>query len=43
MLSASRKTETAVFALSSADVNEVLINIREWLSSHPQNQGWKNP
>ena len=25
------------------DVNEVLINIREWLSSHPQNQGWKNP
>lgn len=23
------------------DVNEVLINIRQWLSSHPQNSGWK--
>ncbi|GAA3278535.1 ATPase AAA [Paenarthrobacter aurescens] len=23
------------------DVNEVLINIRQWLSSHPQNREWK--
>lgn len=25
------------------DVNEVLINIRQWLSSHPQNRGWNEP
>jgi len=25
------------------DVNEVLINIRQWLSSHPQNREWKEP
>lgn len=25
------------------DVDEVLMNIRQWLSSHPQNRGWKEP
>ena len=25
------------------DVDEVLINIRRWLSSHPQNRGWEEP
>jgi hypothetical protein len=25
------------------DVDEVLINIRQWLSSHPQNRGWEEP
>ncbi|MDQ0678865.1 hypothetical protein QFZ30_002247 [Arthrobacter pascens] len=25
------------------DVDEVLINIRQWLSSHPQNRDWKEP
>jgi hypothetical protein len=25
------------------NVNEVLINIRQWLSSHPQNRNWKEP
>ncbi|MFF1830677.1 hypothetical protein [Paenarthrobacter sp. NPDC058040] len=25
------------------DVNEVLINIRQWLSSHPRNRGWEEP
>lgn len=25
------------------DVNEVLINIRDWLASHPQNRGWGDP
>lgn len=25
------------------EVNEVLINIRQWLSSHPQNRDWKEP
>ncbi|MGP9490033.1 hypothetical protein CIK76_13110 [Glutamicibacter sp. BW80] len=25
------------------DVNEVLINIRQWLASHPKNRGWKDP
>ncbi|MER8026724.1 hypothetical protein [Glutamicibacter protophormiae] len=25
------------------DVDEVLINIRQWLSSHPRNQDWKEP
>lgn len=25
------------------DVDEVLINIRQWLASHPRNRGWKEP
>lgn len=25
------------------DINEVLINIRQWLASHPKNRGWKDP
>lgn len=25
------------------DVDEVLINIREWLARHPKNRGWKDP
>lgn len=25
------------------DVDEVLINIRQWLASHPKNRGWKDP
>lgn len=25
------------------DVDEVLINIRQWLASHPRNLGWKEP
>lgn len=25
------------------DVNEVLINIRDWLASHPRNRGWADP
>ncbi|MBT2513087.1 hypothetical protein [Arthrobacter sp. ISL-30] len=25
------------------EVNEVLINIRQWLSSHPENRDWKEP
>lgn len=25
------------------DVDEVLINIRQWLSSHPRNRGWEEP
>jgi hypothetical protein len=25
------------------DVNEILINIRQWLASHPQNRSWQEP
>jgi hypothetical protein len=25
------------------DVDEVLINIRQWLAGHPRNLGWKEP
>lgn len=25
------------------DVDEVLINIRQWLASHPRNRGWTDP
>lgn len=25
------------------DVDEVLINIRQWLASHPRNRGWRDP